>query len=674
MQRGRKIASVIMLVVFATSNLFESFSYVFAQEENFETENQITVSETSDEWNNSDGDTAEDNSSDDEAADDESVNDETADDETADDETENGAIVEPISSTIAGETDPTPETGNNETLPTPETGNNETLPTPETGNNETLPTPETGNNETLPTPETGSNETLPTPETGNVIDDEMDIYDLVYTGVVEWKRYTVTLMDRNLWAESNDMYGEESYGRYYQWWNNYPFSHHTQLNHYTNERVDASWYGPNNRFRWENFIKWSNDWSTVSNDNLWWWEWDNEENDYYDIDANRQWPCPDGYHVPSVWEWYALLSSFLANNGLDLASTSWLSYSDYIWKERKAAYYLDSEYIENFKEIFNISYAWRIINGTLQRTWETAHLWTSTPLNGESLWFEVWDDHINLWWWETVRTTGYPIRCFKSVEYELIDYTITYVDEGEVTTETKHWGDILTEPEHTEKWTWYNRLWWYSRWLKFDFETPVTWDLTLVSTWWCAEGYHLTWGQCESNIKVVDCIQTWWVENSKYIVTWSTITWDITWAKREEIPVCEWTCLDNYHLTWTQLTWGQLTWEKCESNTKIEDCIQTWKVENSTYILSWVEITWDITWAKRNETPACEWVCNQHYHLNGDECAIDTFQFTLQGNVNVDTSLSTQSWKKPYNSRVELNAVMADIRIGGIWIFIYYNR
>ena len=86
MQRGRKIASVIMLVVFATSNLFESFSYVFAQEENFETENKITVSETSDEWNNSDGDTAEDNSSDDEAADDESVNDETADDETVDDE------------------------------------------------------------------------------------------------------------------------------------------------------------------------------------------------------------------------------------------------------------------------------------------------------------------------------------------------------------------------------------------------------------------------------------------------------------------------------------------------------------------------------------------------------------------------------------------------------------
>jgi hypothetical protein len=33
----------------------------------------------------------------------------------------------------------------------------------------------------------------------------------------------------------------------------------------------------------------------------------------------------------------------------------------------------------------------------------------------------------------------------------LIDYTITYVDEGEVTTEIKHWGDILTEPEHTEK-------------------------------------------------------------------------------------------------------------------------------------------------------------------------------------------------------------------------------
>ena len=47
--------------------------------------------------------------------------------------------------------------------------------------------------------------------------------------------------------------------------------------------------------------------------------------------------------------------------------------------------------------------------------------------------------------------TGYPIRCFKSVEYTYIDYEVKYVDGDEVTTQIAHWGDVLTEPEHTEK-------------------------------------------------------------------------------------------------------------------------------------------------------------------------------------------------------------------------------
>ena len=482
-----------------------------------------------------------------------------------------------------------------------------------------------------------------------------DFYDIVYTWIASWWLFTITLMDRNLWATIIWVWSdtdEESYWYYYQWWNNHPFSCHKENNQYTNERVDASWYWPNNRFIWNKFIKWSNDWSTVSNNNLWWWEWDSEENEYND-GWDRQWPCPDGYHVPSVWEWHALFITFLANNGISEVTTSWLTYPGYIWKEKRAAYYLESEDIENFKETFNISYAWRMIGENLQRTWTTAHLWTSTPLNGESLWFEVWDDHINLWWWETVRTAAYPVRCFKSVEYEEIWNTVTFVDGENEFTESALYGQSIQEPLHTEKWTWYNWLWWYLSGSDsiFDFTgTKITWDITLIAKWECESNYHEENGLCRSNAKMVNCEQTWWVENSSYIVTWVIITWDTTWEVRSEIPACERECESNYH-------------EEnglCRSNAKMVNCEQTWWVENSSYIVTWVIITWDTTREVRSEIPACERKCNIHYHKSWNACTIDEFNFTSIGNEHINTEWTTQSGKISYGGRVVLNAQSKD--------------
>ena len=153
-----------------------------------------------------------------------------------------------------------------------------------------------------------------TENTGTVINWEewVDFEDIVYTWIASGWMFTITLMDRNLWATLTWIWKEaeiESYGNYYQWWNGYPFSYHKERNQYTNEMVDASWYGPNNWYVWNKFIKWHNDWSSVINNNLWWWERDNEENDYND-ESNRQWPCPEWYHVPSVWEWHALLTIY----------------------------------------------------------------------------------------------------------------------------------------------------------------------------------------------------------------------------------------------------------------------------------------------------------------------------------------------------------------------------
>jgi hypothetical protein len=43
------------------------------------------------------------------------------------------------------------------------------------------------------------------------------------------------------------------------------------------------------------------------------------------------------------------------------------------------------------------------------------------------------------------------VRCFKSVEIETINYTITYIQDEEETTDTAVYGDYLTEPSHKDK-------------------------------------------------------------------------------------------------------------------------------------------------------------------------------------------------------------------------------
>ena len=133
----------------------------------------------------------------------------------------------------------------------------------------------------------------------------------------------ITMMDRNLWAENNDINSTWSWWYHYQWWNNHGF-----LSCYTSGcntwygwdgktgiQVDASSYGPENWYSGWNFIYGFQNWSSVKNDNLRWGSGDSAENNrWYDIInhvainvTDRQWPCPDGYHVPSIGEWNKIL-------------------------------------------------------------------------------------------------------------------------------------------------------------------------------------------------------------------------------------------------------------------------------------------------------------------------------------------------------------------------------
>ena len=115
---------------------------------------------------------------------------------------------------------------------------------------------------------------------------------------------TITIMDRNLWAEDNDIQFEDSYGYYYQWWNNNWFEEVNDSN-VTSLLAVYSWkyewigYTRDNKFRVGGNDIWEDDEEWRSNYDELWYLWEDEE---------IQWPCPEGYHIPSMKEWNKLVS------------------------------------------------------------------------------------------------------------------------------------------------------------------------------------------------------------------------------------------------------------------------------------------------------------------------------------------------------------------------------
>ena len=142
----------------------------------------------------------------------------------------------------------------------------------------------------------------------------------------------ITIMDRNLWAITNDITNPDSYWYYYQWWNNYGFPSNWSVKT-SSSQVNASWYGPWNYYESETFIVRTSSsyrWDTTNNRNLWWWIWDTLSSRWAWTNEDRQWPCPIGYHVPSTLEWKHLYNWWCSGNASDCSSSSkWTLFGQY---------------------------------------------------------------------------------------------------------------------------------------------------------------------------------------------------------------------------------------------------------------------------------------------------------------------------------------------------------
>ena len=117
----------------------------------------------------------------------------------------------------------------------------------------------------------------------------------------DWETW-MTIADKNLWATQVytfwDTMSQTNCWNFYQWWNNYwfPFTWPTNT---SSTKVDTTWYWPWNYYSSSTFItssSTSDNWSTVNNTNLWWFN-------TWNVSA-MQWPCPSWFHVLwTVDEW-----------------------------------------------------------------------------------------------------------------------------------------------------------------------------------------------------------------------------------------------------------------------------------------------------------------------------------------------------------------------------------
>ncbi len=237
-----------------------------------------------------------------------------------------------------------------------------------------------------------------------------------------------TIMDRNLWA--SEAWGwknasKKTYWNHFQWGNNYGFD--ATKTDVDTTKSQINWTKNNNNpvffleeRPWDDNYWWYRDlhgwmWDSSKNKNLWWWENDSEKNHWW-LDnlsqtvKNRQWPCPEWFHIPSIWEWSKLMEIYneVAWYNVQFYRKEWLVEFDEFFSTEK------SDIPEWFIKYFKIPFAgdrnqtiWK-----LQSQNNLWYFWTSTPWHYASF----GDDFLStIDGGEDFHSMGFSIRCFSNV-------------------------------------------------------------------------------------------------------------------------------------------------------------------------------------------------------------------------------------------------------------------
>lgn len=224
----------------------------------------------------------------------------------------------------------------------------------------------------------------------------------------EW----ITILDRNLWATSNDITSPDSYGYHYQWGNNYGFSQTDTIETTNVTAIRNDSYNHSGYYREEFYTSslWY-DYRSGWGDHywLWWWENDSAVNNFWATQLNsndRQWPCPDGYHVPSAGEWWLLIKYWRDTYvpDVDLRGNNGIYHFDY--GASATVHPLFESYFKIPKAGYRSDY-----NATLNNRWTWGYYYSSSIAQAFPYIFETGE-------WGVIstdsRVKGYSVRCFKN--------------------------------------------------------------------------------------------------------------------------------------------------------------------------------------------------------------------------------------------------------------------
>ncbi|HOQ78918.1 MAG TPA: FISUMP domain-containing protein [Candidatus Absconditabacterales bacterium] len=244
-------------------------------------------------------------------------------------------------------------------------------------------------------------------EVGGIIIDQSST---IATITISDGNNTFVIMDRNLGALEAGT-GPNSYGYYYQRGNNHGFSNTGNLDKMSNLKPDISAYGPktfSGYYNDDTFILAGPDWSIIPNYNLRGGHLkDNLSSIPIGIDAqNRQGPCPDGFHVPSIGEWNQLFLTWGKLNGLPS------NYKDYKkFFSNKKAIKFSNDFLLPLAGCRNyMSRAMVYAQG------RSALYWSSSPAvhNAYLMFFDSSEVSTSI----KCRAGAFSVRCFKNIQEE----------------------------------------------------------------------------------------------------------------------------------------------------------------------------------------------------------------------------------------------------------------
>ena len=384
-----------------------------------------------------------------------------------------------------------------------------------------------------------------------------------------WAVSYITLMDRNLWASKNNISLGGSYGFHYQWWNNNGFeiwcstkycsdivtTNATGRKAVWNDSYNSKWYN------WVNFINWQScywdywEWC-LHYDWLRWWSGDDKNNGWWlnsmtlSNITKRQWPCPSGYHVPSIWEWDNLLVYWAKykdqNNRFSLKTDYNDSKLHSIEKDssKMVAYNLRKDFnIPGSETRFNMSaILWHGTNSpnSLANFWSSSVRWGSSrhfSLNfSQNSYITVADAT-----YRSSRNDGLSIRCFEN------NYLFT---QAPMTIDARWWkrAMILVEADKIK-----------------SLQTPSR-DNSIFEGWYDADTWWNKleiWNNAPANLYARWSCYPWYVENNGgtgcvklYTITYElhdgVTSWEnITWYTIESEDIT----LINPTKIWYTFTW-----------------------------------------------------------------------------------------------------------------------